>query len=330
MWTGGTGTLPGMNADRRPAGQRNFGYLAWAILGFSVLVILGGAIVRATGSGDGCGASWPRCTGRLFPTDPGVETVIEFSHRLMTLALGIGVVILVLLAFRFFPKGHVVRYAATASLVFLIIESLLGASLVLFGWVDQDASLGRVFVVPLHLLNTFILVALSALTAWWGSGNAAPEVAGRSSTVRRLGIGAIGILLIGASGALNALADSLFPSDTLIGGVEAELASTAPFLLRLRVFHPVIAVAVALGILCLVMRLSEGAGDRTKRIGLILAVTVGLQMFVGIANVVLLTPLETQVLHLALADVLWITYVVFSAELLGEPVPAERTERSSV
>lgn len=319
-----------MEAENRPAGQRNFGYLAWAVLAFNVLVILGGAVVRATGSGDGCGASWPRCTGRLLPTNPGVETVIEFSHRLMTLVLGIGVILLVVLAFRLFPKRHVVRYAATATLVFLIVEALLGASLVLFGWVDQDASLGRLFVVPLHLVNTFVLVAFSALTAWWGSDNPVPNTDGRAATVRRLGVGALGILLIGASGALNALADTLFPSDTLLGAVEAELASTAPFLLRLRVVHPLIAIAVALGVLFLVMRLGEGANDRTRRIGVALAIIVGLQMFMGIANVLLLTPLETQVLHLALADVLWITFVCFSAALLGEPVPAERPERSPV
>ena len=116
----------------------------------------------------------------------------------------------------------------------------------------------------------------------------------------------------------------------MLGGIEAELAATAPWLVRLRVLHPVIAIAIALGLLYLVMRLSDGAGERTRRIGVGIAVIVGIQFFVGIANVVLLTPLETQVLHLALADALWIAYVIFSASVLGEPVSAARPERSSV
>lgn len=319
-----------MTTDAPSAGQRRTAYLAWAVLVFTVLVVLGGAVVRATGSGDGCGASWPRCTGRLIPMNPGAETMIEFSHRLMTLAMGVGVVLLVVMAFRFFPRGHLARTAAIVTLALLIVESLLGAGLVVFGWVDQDDSMGRVLVVPLHLVNTFLLLGSAALTAWWASGYPPPRTTGSAPIVRRLGIGALGVMVIGATGALNALADSLYPPESFLGGVADELSASSPWLVRLRVFHPLIAIAIALGLLYLVLRLGSGAGERTRKLGLGLAVVVGLQFFVGIANVILLTPLETQVLHLALADALWIIYVLFSASLLGEPVLAGRPERSPV
>lgn len=319
-----------MTTDAPSAGQRRTGYLAWGVLAFTVLVVLGGAVVRATGSGDGCGASWPRCTGRMIPVNPGAETIIEFSHRLMTLAMGVGVILIVVMAFRFFPKGHLARTAAVTTLGLLVVESLLGAGLVVFGWVDQDDSMGRVLVVPLHLINTFLLLGSATLTAWWASGNPPPRTSGRAAVVWRLGIGAIGVMVIGATGALNALADSLYPPDSVLGGLADELSASSPWLVRVRVFHPLIAVAIALGLLYLVMRLGSDAGERTRRLGLGLAIVVGLQFFVGIANVILLTPLETQVLHLALADALWIVYVLFSASLLGEPVLAEQPERSPV
>ena len=189
--------------------QRRYRLLAWSGLVFSVVVILGGSVVRATGSGDGCGASWPTCTDRIFPTNPTAETVIEFSHRI-TSALAIrGVLALYVLARRLYPGGHWVRRAAGLALILLAGESLLGASLVIFGWVDQDASIGRMIVVPLHLVNTYLLLGALTLTAWWSSGNPGPSQAVDDRTRRRLLIGAGGLLLVGAMGALNALSLSL-------------------------------------------------------------------------------------------------------------------------
>ena len=196
-------------SEMTPA-RRRFSYLAWAVLAFNVAVILGGAVVRATGSGDGCGATWPRCGGQIIPTNPSSERIIEFTHRMMSGAAGLGVLALFVLALVLYAKRDPIRRAAAASLGFLIIESLLGAALVLFGWVDQDASVGRQIVVPLHLTNTFLLLAALTLTAWWASGNPAPKTAERSREVRWLWLGALAMLIIGTSGALNALADSLF------------------------------------------------------------------------------------------------------------------------
>ena len=97
------------------------------MLVFNVFVILGGAIVRATGSGDGCGASWPTCTDRIFPSNPGVETVIEFSHRITSALAILGVLALYVLARRLYPNGHWVRRAAGLSIILMVVESLLGA-----------------------------------------------------------------------------------------------------------------------------------------------------------------------------------------------------------
>ncbi len=309
--------LIGMDAPRT-----RFGYLAWAVLVFTVLVILGGAIVRATGSGDGCGATWPVCTDRIFPANPTVETLIEYTHRLMSGASIIGIAVLYLWARRLYDRGDPVRWGATAAAGLIVLESLLGASLVLFGWVDDDASAGRLLVVPLHLLNTMFLVASLTMTAWWSSGNPPPQLSAGRSATRRLAVGGAGLIVVGAAGALNALADTLYPADDFLSGVRYELAADAPWLAQMRVLHPIVAILVGLGVAYLAMNLSFGAGAASQRFGRIVAGLVIVQFAVGITNVLLATPLETQVVHLAMANAVWISYILFSASLLGETVPA--------
>ena len=293
------------------------------MLVFNVFVILGGAIVRATGSGDGCGASWPTCTDRIFPSNPGVETVIEFSHRITSALAILGVFALYILARRLYTNGHWVRRAAGVSIILIGVESLLGASLVIFGWVDQDASIGRMIVVPLHLINTYLLLGSLTLTAWWASGNPVPSKSVDDRTRRQLAIGAGGLLLVGAMGALNALSDTLYPAESFFSGVQQELSADSPWLVQLRVLHPIVAVAVGFGVAYLTMRLSTSATNTTQRASAIIIGLVVLQFFAGLVNVMLATPLETQIVHLAFADAMWIAYVIFAAALLGEHQTAE-------
>ncbi|MGB9358668.1 MAG: COX15/CtaA family protein [Acidimicrobiia bacterium] len=307
--------------------RNRYRVLAWSVLAFNVFVILGGAIVRATESGDGCGASWPACTDRIFPSNPAVETVIEFTHRITSALAILGVLALYLLARRLYDQGHRVRRAAGAGLILMGVESLLGAALVVFGWVAQDESIARMIVVPLHLTNTYLLLGASTLTAWWASGNPGPASPREPGLDRRLGVGAAGLLLVGAMGALNALSDTLYPVDSFFSGVQQELAADAPWLVQVRVLHPVVAIAVGFGVAYLVMRLSAKAVDRTKRIAAIVMGLVAIQFFAGLVNVILATPLETQVIHLAIADAMWIAYVIFAAALLGDRVQADQTAK---
>lgn len=299
--------------------QRVFAGVAWATLAFNVLVIVGGSIVRATGSGDGCGETWPKCGDQFIPPSPAVETVIEFSHRVSSFLAGIGVAAVFVLALWVFRKGSVVRKAATWSGVFLVLEALLGAALVLFGWVDDDVSVGRMLVVPLHLTNTFLLLGSLTLTAWWGSGFPTPKQTFRSPAGRWLLIGALTILVIGATGALNALADTVFPADSVTGDLADKFGPTAPTLSRLRIVHPVISVVGGMFVAWIATSRSRRSPERTTRLASAVTLIVLSQMFVGIANIFFLTPLSLQLIHLVVADVLWIAFVVFGASLVGDP-----------
>ena len=308
--------------------QTRFSYLAWAVLVFTVLVILGGAIVRATGSGDGCGETWPVCSDRIFPANAGVETMIEFGHRLMSGAAIIGIAVLFLWSRRLYERGDLVRWWASAAVVLIAIESLIGASLVLFGWVDDDASIARMVVVPLHLVNTMLLLGALTLTAWWSSGNPGPRLDDYPAQGRRLAIGGAALLVVATAGALNALADTLYPADDFISGVRDELAGGAPFLVQARVLHPMLAILVGLGVAYLAINLSPGTTDPTQRLGRVVVGLVVVQFAIGISNVLLATPLEIQIVHLAMADAIWIVSVLFAASLLGETVPASHSAAS--
>lgn len=291
--------------------------LAWLSLFFTVAVILGGAVVRATDSGAGCGESWPRCDGQLIPISPQGATLIEFTHRMMTGALGIALVALVVLVLRNYSPGHRVRRDLAWSVGFFLGEVLIGAVLVLFGWVEDDASVGRVIAVTVHLVNTFLLLGAMTLLAYHASGR--PEIAPDFSRTRdrMLLLGVLSLIVIGASGALNALSDTLFPADSVIDGLRDEFGPTAPFLLRVRTVHPLIAIAGG-GILFMIARSPslQGTG-RVMRYSRSVQVVIGLQFVIGLINIALLTPVETQVIHLLAADVLWILWVLLSAESIG-------------
>ena len=295
-----------------PALHRRFSQVAWGVLGYNILVVLWGAFVRATGSGAGCGDRWPLCNGVMLPRAPRIETVIEFTHRATSgLALA-SVTALCLWAFRLFPRGHQARRFAALSVVFLFAEALLGAGLVLLRYVAHNASAGRATYLSAHLVNTQILLAMLALTAWFGSD----AVSRPWRSAPKLVLAALPVtILVAVSGAIAALGDTLFPAASVASGMRQEFSQTAGALLRLRALHPALAVlgsAVLLGAAAKAMR---SGGIQAVRLGNILAALVFLQLALGALNIVLLAPVWMQILHLLLADLLWITLVVTTLEI---------------
>ena len=289
--------------------------LSWSMLWLTVAVVIGGALVRATDSGAGCGESWPICGGQIIPEIGNYHTAIEISHRLMTGLLGFVLIAVFALVRRHFDKSHRLRRAVFAAGVLLVIESLLGASLVLFGWVEFDASIARLIVVPIHLVNTFLLVGAMALVAYFASGGTGFRVDLKRMLDKVL-ISSLGIVLvIGATGALNALADTLIKSDALRTPVAGEVLVTEPVLRQIRTIHPFVAIIGGLAIFMLVRYLATGASRRVRQLALVIQAIVWLQFIVGLLNIALNVPLEIQLVHLFVADVLWISLVVMSFHL---------------
>ena len=278
---------------------------AWFTLVFNVVVILLGALVRATGSGAGCGASWPTCAGELIPTAASTATQIEFTHRASSGVALVAVISLAIMVLRSERKGDRLRKAAIWSVVAIVSEAAIGAAIVLFEWVADDASVARVVAVPLHLANTFVLLAALTTLAWWLSTPHTPTPPISSS----LKWSAAGLILIGATGSVTALADTLFPATSLAEGLAQDLSGAESFLTQLRVIHPV--VATLIGAFVAYLGFNRSRPGHQQRVGLVMAGVVVTQVFAGVANIVLLTPVWMQLVHLALADGLWILFVLY-------------------
>jgi heme A synthase len=299
--------------------RTRFSTYAWVVLAFNVLVILWGAYVRATGSGAGCGSHWPLCNGVVVPRQPQIETVVEFTHRLTSGLAFLLVLILLVWAFRSYPKGHPVRLGATLSMIFIITEALVGAGLVLFGWTADNQSIGRVISISVHLVNTFLLLAALTLTAWWASGGERIVLRGQGISVWLFTVGFLGVLILGVSGAITALGDTLFPAGSLREGIAQDFIPTAHFLVRLRVWHPLIALLNGLYLLFLGGLIYQfRATPRIQRLALTLGALFLAQLVAGMINLGLLAPVWMQLVHLLLADLVWITLVLLAASNFGE------------
>ncbi len=299
-----------------------FAKFAWAVLIWNVIVVLWGAFVRATGSGAGCGNHWPLCNGDVVPVAPQIETLIEFSHRITSGVALIGVLILLIWAFRAFPKGHPVRWGAVVSAFFILSEALVGAGLVVFGWVADDTSAARALVVAIHLFNTFLLLASLAVTAWWASGKRPMTLQGRGRIVWALRAGLLGVLLIGISGAITALGDTLFPAASLAEGLRQDMDPSQHFLVQLRVWHPLLSTLMGVYLLVLTRVLrSQETNATVSQLSRALAILIVIQLAAGFVNVLLLVPVWMQIVHLLLADLVWISLVLLSASVAAVPMP---------
>ncbi len=296
----------------QPQKKSAFTRFAWFNLGYNFLVVLIGAFVRASGSGAGCGSHWPMCNGVVIPREPAIETIIEYTHRLTSGLALIFILLMIVFAWRSFPRGQQVRIAAGLSGFFMITEALFGAGLVLLGLVKDNDSVARALAIVFHLVNTFALLACITLTARWSSREKPLE---RQMTlpvwlILGLLLGLLGILFLGASGAITALGDTLFPAESVLAGIQQEMSSEAHFLERLRIIHPIIAAATGIYLYLLVAVLRRRYKDnQLQKATARLLGLFGLQIALGFINVILLAPVWMQLVHLLTADLIWVIFV---------------------
>jgi cytochrome c oxidase assembly protein subunit 15 len=278
--------------------------LGWGVVLTNLAVVLWGAWVRITGSGAGCGEHWPDCNGAVIPRDASVQTLIEYTHRATS---GIAMLLtlwLFVAAWRAYGSGHRVRRAAGIALGFIIVEALLGAGLVLLGLVADNASPARAVVMAIHLLNTLFLLGGMTMCAWWATDTHPIDL--QSPRRRSLLIGVGLFFAVGITGAIAALGDTLFPASSLLEGIAADLDPASHFLLNLRTLHPVVALLCAGWLWSLATRWPSRPGRWLKAL-------LAMQVLAGFANLALLAPGWLQLVHLLLADLAWVVFLIFSA-----------------
>lgn len=301
--------------------MNRFAKFAWGVLIYNIAVVVWGAYVRASKSGAGCGDHWPDCNGQIIPLAPTMKTIVEFTHRTTSGLAGILVIVLLVWAFRAFAKGHLVRMGAVLSFIFIVIEGLIGAVLVKKGLVAENDSLARAVVISIHLVNTMILLAVLALTAWWATEpeTNAPTFQLRGNTKAALLLGGclFGVLFLSATGAVTALGATLFPVNSLSEGLARDLAPRH-ILESLIWIHPV--AAVLLGLLITFCVVLIGALRKNKTVGFLARIQIGLivaQMLLGGLNLLLHAPVWLQLVHLLMADLVWVNLVLFTASVLA-------------
>jgi heme A synthase len=230
------------------------------------------------------------------------------------------VVALLVMARRGFPKGHPARTAAVATMILMLSEAGIGAGLVLFELVADNASMARGLFMATHLGNTFLLLAAITLTAHWAGGGAHPSSFRKGPLRGLLAVALLATILVGMSGAVAALGDTLFPAESLKEALLQDLSPTSHLLIQLRVYHPFIAVGASLLLLHFLTRLRALAPPpETRRDADRLNLLIYIQLAAGTLNIVLLAPIYMQILHLLLADILWILLVRTAADTLALP-----------
>ena len=131
-----------------------------------------------------------------------------------------------------------------------------------------------------------------------------------------MAIGLVSAILMGVSGALAALGDTLFPATSLSGSIRSDFSTTSHFLLRLRLLHPVIAVIGAAYVISLFATYALRRSGVLRKLAIALFLVIVLQVSLGILNVLLLAPIWLQITHLLVGDLLWVVLLLVSDQAL--------------
>lgn len=302
-----------------------FAKYAWFVLAYNVVVILWGVFLRASLSGDGCGEHWLTCGGEVVPSAPQLKTQIEFFHRITSSLAGIVVIVLLVSAIIKWSKNKsahnkLLLRMSIASLLFIVIEGILGGLLVLTGNTAANWTPTRPFWMAAHLINTFTLIAILALTAWFASGGKSFSIFKADRKILfLLFLGIFGIFLVGMSGSIAALSSMLFPSSTLSEGIAKDFSATSHYILRLRVFHPILSILTGVFLIFLAgfLRKKDEKKPQTQRWSNVLSLLVLIQFASGAITLLTLAPIVLQLIHLFLADAVWISFVLMAASFLA-------------
>ncbi|HEY3782778.1 MAG TPA: heme o synthase [Fimbriimonadaceae bacterium] len=306
--------------------RTKFSTFSWVFLIYTLVVIVLGALVRATVSGDGCGNNWPLCGGGdgLIPAADQIHRIIEFAHRVSVFLITPLIIIQVIWCFRMFAKGSAPRKSASLSTLFIVVEAIIGAVLVRKHLVAYDASVNRAIVMSAHLVSTFILLGSLGLTAAWSSGIMPPTLKKQGAVGWALLIGFIGVILLGVSGAVTALGDQLFPMHvtSIAEALRADLSPTANFLIRLRLYHPLTAVSVGVFLVLIAGLLAHlRPTQEVRRYAAYLGGLFIFELALGCLNFVLRAPVWMQLVHLFVADLVWVSLTMLAASSLATDAP---------
>lgn len=297
-----------------------FAKFAWFVVAYNILVILWGAFVRASKSGDGCGSHWPLCNGEVVPLEATTKTLIEFTHRVTSGIDGPLVLGLVIWAFLVSSKGSLVRRFAVLSLLMVLVEAAIGMFLVKFEFVADNVSTNRAILMSIHLVSTLILLFFMTMTAWYASGGREIIWRGNERRAALIGVGLFLVGLVGMSGAVSALGNTLFPGRELAEAFEQpDVSLLVKTFVWLQLWHPFLSVLTSIYLIALAQPLRSAKNSEwTRRFANWTLLLIGTQMVCGVLNMFLHAPIWMQLTHLLLADLMWIALILMSVSALSQ------------
>lgn len=300
--------------------------ISWGIVAYTVIIILWGAWVRLSGSGDGCGDHWPLCNGEVLPTERITKTWIEYSHRISTAVYGVIVLLQIWWTRKHFKPKHPARFWAVATLIFTITEALIGRQLVKSGLVNESTDISRLLVMPLHLINTSLLLFSGVMTAESIKHGDILRRTISGDERKRGSLYLVGLSIVLVTGAIAALGSHLMPSESLLHGLTHDLAADSHLAVRLRILHPICALAISLGLL-LFAQISVGERPASSQ-GLWyrrFALTTGVAVAIGLATLYLLAPVWLKLTHLLMTNILVIVLSLCVFHTFRPVLPTAKT-----
>jgi cytochrome c oxidase assembly protein subunit 15 len=317
-----------VRAERPPS--RALRRFSWGVLAYFIAVILWGTVTRATGAGNGCGDHWPLCNGTVIQHFPTVDAMIEFAHRLTSGISFLAIVGLAIWTFAATVRGHLARSFSLAAIFFTLVEAAIGALLVKLGLTAESHSPLRAPYLALHLTNTLLLLAALTLTAHMLDRRAG-YLRGSIRWVKPFSAIAcvVVVLIVGVTGSLAALGDTLFPAQSLSAAMAQDFSAKSAWLIRWRWTHPMIAVLASVFFLWLIARAMQRSSYWNNRgLAMLVLGLLAMQYALGAMDVFLLAPVWLQVAHLLGADLLWTALIVLAARLTLQPKEAEQIPRT--
>ncbi len=287
-----------------------------------ILIVLGG-LVRVTGSGQGCGASWPMCHGQLWPNFEYHE-LIEWNHRLFATLVGLLMVVTVGSTLLWYRKPRRLLVFALLSAATYLGQAVLGGITVLL-------HLDHTWVAA-HMGNSMLLMAsvvLLAVFAWLG----AVRLQEKSRWLRWLAFGTLVwtyLALFTGSAVIGAQADLACPAWPQCGEnqlLPANVTEWVNFGHRLAVG---LSDVLLLGLGIAIWR-TRRQDKRLMNTTHFLAVLYISQVFLGAFTIWLGAPAALKGLHLALAAATWAALVLLTTFVwLGAPAIKTETDDEDV
>jgi len=274
-----------------------------AALVASVLIVLGGAVVRVTGSGLGC-PTWPKCTSGSLTTTPelGIHGLIEFGNRTITGLLCLTVVAVVITAVLQVKPDKIVIRTAWAQLALVIVNAVVGGITVL---VDLNP-----WMVALHFVAAMGLLTTTTMT--WHRLRQEPGLAPYPTGLRSLAFA------ITVATALLIMLGTVTTGTGPHSGDSADVPRMGFDWLHVTVLHGVLGTLVLVLGIALWVALSRSGAPRVNVTRSVLFVaSVVAQALIGLIQSVTALPTALVILHVFVASLVWIGAVRVALDAAG-------------